>query len=213
MESIYENLKGSETLVVAFQAHKDTVFATTVDEFKGVLNQLDYDTVKINDINGQFFFSGINETYNTFEKVLNLLSGYTSGYTKTAFIGNCGGAHAAVLFGTMLNVDNVIAFNPVSYLDQESMILNNDGREGQLSFLDQTIEYLNLKPYLESANYTTKIHCIVAQNTNKHVNQSNNISTCPNVDIEMIDCSIPQVAFYLKKQNQLVPKIVDIIES
>jgi hypothetical protein len=197
MESIYENLKGNNTLVVAFQAHENTVFGTTVDEFKGVLNQLDYDTVKINDINGQYFFNGIDETYDSFEKVLELLSGYTSGYTKTVFMGNCAGGHAAVLFGTMLNVDKVIGFNTVSYLDQASLVLNNDGREEEVNFLDQSIENLNLKSYLDNSDYTTQIHSIVAQNTDRHVNQSNNISTCPNVNIEMIDCDIPQVAFYL----------------
>jgi hypothetical protein len=213
MESIYENLKDSNTLVVAFQAHENTIFGTTVDEFKGILNQLDYDTIKINDINGQYFFNGIDETYNSFNKVLELLSGYTSGYTKTVFIGNCAGGHAAILFGTMLNVNKVIGFNTVSYLDQTTLLLNDDGRDDQVSFLDQSNEYLNLKPYLESANYNTQIYSIVAQNAERHVKQSNNISTCPNVTIEMIDCDTPKVAYYLMRQNQLVSKIVSIIES
>lgn len=212
MESIYENLKGSNTLVVAFQTHENTVFGTTVDEFKSVLNQLDYDTVKINDINGYYFFNGIDETYDSFEKVLNLLSGYTSGYTKTVFIGNCAGGHSAILFGTMLNVDKVIGFNTVSYMDRENLLLYGDERINQGEHLNQSIEYLNLKPYLDNATYTTQIHSIVSQNTTRHVNQSNNISTCPNVNIEMINCEIPQVAYYLMRKNELVSKITNIIE-
>lgn len=213
MESIYENLKDSNTLVVAFQTHENTIFGTTVDEFKGILNQLDYDTIKINDINGQYFFNGIDETYNSFNKVLELLSGYTSGYTKTVFMGNCAGGHASILFGTMLNIDKVIGFNTVSYLDQTTLLLNDDGRDDQVSFLDQSNEYLNLKPYLESANYNTQIYSIVAQNAERHVKQSNNISTCPNVNIEMIDSTTPQIAPYLNRQGLLISKIVSIIES
>lgn len=213
MESIYENFKGSDTLLVAFQAHDNTVFGTNVDEFKGVLSQLSYDTIKINDINGNYFFNGIDETYDTMEKVLEKLSEYISGYTKTIFMGNCAGGHAAVLFGTMLNVDKVIGFNTVSYLDQATLLLNNDGRDDQVSFLDQSIEFLNLKPYLESATYNTQIYSIVAQNAERHVKQSNNIKTCPNVNIELIDCEIPQVAFYLMRQEQLIPKIQEIVES
>jgi hypothetical protein len=213
MESIYENFKGNNTLVVAFQAHENTIFGTSVDEFKGVLNQLDYDTVKINDINGQYFFNGIDETYDSFEKTLNLLSGYTSGYTKTIFIGNCAGGHAAVLFGTMLNVDKVIGFNTVTVMKQSTLIEINDERRDQVIHLDQSIPYLNLKPYLDNTTYTTQIYSIVTQNMDRHVNHSNNISTCPNVNIEMINCNIPQVAYYLMKKNELVPKIVDIIES
>jgi hypothetical protein len=213
MESIYENFKGSNVLVVAFQAHDGTVFGTTVDEFKGMLSQLDYDTLKINDTTGNYFFNGIDETYDTMEKVLEKLSEYISGYTKTVFMGNCGGAHAAILYGTMLNVDKVIGFNTATYLDQETLLLNEDGREDQLISLDQSIEYLNLKPYLDNKVYDTKIYSIVAQNTDRHVKQSNNISTCPNVSIEMIDCEIPQVAYYLKRKNQLISKIEQIIES
>jgi hypothetical protein len=213
MESIYENIKGSNTLLVAFQAHDGTVFGTTVDEFKGVLSQLNYDTIKINDTNGNYFFNGIDETYDTIEKVLGKLSEYISGYTKTVFMGNCAGGHAAVLFGTMLNVNKVIGFNTVSYLDQETLQSNDDGRDDQVSFLDQSIQYLNLKPYLENTEYNTQIYSIVAQNADRHVKQSNNISTCPNVSIEMIDSEIPQVAYYLMRKNQLIPKIEQIIES
>jgi hypothetical protein len=213
MESIYENIKGSNTLLVAFQAHDRTVFGTTIDEFKGILAQLNCDTLKINDTTGNYFFNGIDETYDTMEKVLEKLSEYISGYTKTVFMGNCGGAHAAILYGTMLNVDKVIGFNTATYLDQETLLLNEDGREDQLISLDQSIEYLNLKPYLDNKVYDTKIYSIVAQNTDRHVKQSNNISECPNVSIEFIDCDTPKVALYLRNQNQLISKIEQIIES
>jgi hypothetical protein len=213
MESIYENLKNSDTLVVAFQAHERTVFATTVDEFKGVLSELKYDTIKINDTNGYYFFNGIDETYDTAEKLLNKLSEYVSGYTKTILMGNCAGGHAAVLFGTMLNVNKVIGFNTVTYLDQATLKLNEDGREDQVDYLDQTNEYLNLKPYLDNTTYTTQIYSIVAQNVDRHVKQSNHISTCPNVNIELIDCDIPQVAFYLLRRGELISKIESIIDN
>lgn len=213
MESIFENFKGNDTLVVAFQAHDTSVFGTSVDEFKGVLNQLEYDTLKINDINGEYFFNGIDVNNNSFEKVLNLLSGYTKNYTKVVFIGNCAGGHAAILFGTLLNIQKVIGFNTVTYLDQETLILNNDGRQNQVTFLDQSNEYLNLKPYLDNTTYDTQIYSLVAQNYDRHINQSNNISTCNNVTIELINSTTPQVGLYLMKQNLLIPKINSIIES
>ena len=213
MESIYEDIKGSDTLVVAFQAHDNRVFGGTVDEFKKTLSQLNYDTLKINDTTGYYFFNGIDGTYDSMEKVLGKLSEYISGYTKTVFMGNCGGGHAAILFGTMLNVDKVIGFNPATYLDQKTLLLNEDGREDRLISLDQSIEYLNLKPYLDNKIYDTKIYSIVSQNTDTHVKQSNNILTCPNVNTEFIDCNSPMVAAYLKEKNKLISKIEEIIES
>jgi hypothetical protein len=213
MESIYEDIKGSDTLVVAFQAHENTVFGGTVDEFKKTLSQLSYDTLKINDTTGYYFFNGIDGTYDSIEKVLGKLSEYISGYTKTVFMGNCGGGHAAILFGTMLNVDKVIVFNPATYLDQKTLLLNKDGREDRLISLDQSIEYLNLKPYLDNKVYNTKIYSIVSQNTDTHVKQSNNILTCPNVNIEFVDCNSSMVAAYLKEKNKLISKIEEIIEN
>jgi hypothetical protein len=213
MESIYEDIKGSNTLVVAFQAHDNRVFGGTVDEFKKTLSELSYDTLKINDTTGYYFFNGIDGTYDSMEKVLGKLSEYISGYTKTVFMGNCGGGHAAILFGTMLNVDKVIGFNPATYLDQKTLLLNEDGREDRLISLDQSIEYLNLKPYLDNKVYDTKIYSIVSQNTDTHVKQSNNILTCPNVSVELIDCNSPMVAAYLKEKNKLISKIEEIIES
>jgi hypothetical protein len=213
MESIYEDIKGSNTLVVVFQAHDNRVFGGTVDEFKKTLSQLNYDTLKINDTTGYYFFNGIDGTYDSMEKVLGKLSEYISRYTKTVFMGNCGGGHAAILFGTMLNVDKVIGFNPATYLDQKTLLLNEDGREDRLISLDQSIEYLNLKPYLDNKVYDTKIYSIVSQNTDTHVKQSNNILTCPNVNIEFIDCNSPMVAAYLKEKNKLISKIEEIIES
>jgi hypothetical protein len=212
MESIYEDIKGSDTLVVAFQAHEKAVFGTTVDEFKKTLSELSYDTLKINDTTGYYFFNGIDGTYDSMEKVLGKLSEYISGYTKTIFMGNCGGGHAAILYGTMLNVDKVIGFNPATYLDQKTLLLNEDGREDRLISLDQSIEYLNLKPYLDNKSYDTKIYSIVAQNNDTHVKQSNNILSCPNVNIEFIDCDTPKVALYLKNQNKLISKIEEIVE-
>jgi hypothetical protein len=213
MESIYEDIKGSDTLVVAFQAHEKTVFGTTVDEFKKTLSELSYDTLKINDTTGYYFFNGIDGTYDSMEKVLGKLSEYISGYTKTIFMGNCGGGHAAILYGTMLNVDKVIGFNPATYLDQKTLLLNEDGREDRLISLDQSIEYLNLKPYLDNKIYDTKIYSIVSQNTDTHVKQSNNILTCPNVNIEFVDCNSSMVAAYLKEKNKLISKIEEIIEN
>jgi hypothetical protein len=176
------------------------------------LSQLNYDTLKINDTTGYYFFNGIDGTYDSMEKVLGKLSEYISGYTKTVFMGNCGGGHAAILFGTMLNVDKVIGFNTVSYLDQQTLLLEEDGRDDKVNFLDQTIENLNLKSYLDNATYNTQIYSIVAQNTDRHVKQSNNISTCPNVNIEFIDCDIPQVAYYLMRRDELISKIEEIVE-
>lgn len=213
MEAIYENLKGSDTLLVAFQPHSDRVFGTNTEEFRGILGQLNYDILKIYDTNDGFFYDGIDSTYDTMEKFVDFLAGYISGYTKTVFMGNCGGGHSAILFGTMLNVDKVIAFNSVSAMDQQSLLDFEDTRCPNCINLDQSLPFLNLKTFLQDKTYSTQIYNIVAKNIPQHMKHSDNLSTLPNVNIDLIDCPGAVITFYLMRNNLLIPKINEIINS
>lgn len=215
LEPIYENFNKNSTLIVTFQAHADKIFGTSVQEFRGTLNSLasrGYDTLKVNDTNGYFFFQGIDSERNSFEKTLAMLSQYMKNYERTIFMGNCAGGYAAVLFGTMLDVDMVIGINTVTYLDQASLIEAGDGRESQAMFLDQEIPYLNLRNHLKNIKYNTQIYSIVDQNTPRHVKQSQNISESPNVTIEYIDSPIPQIGFHLLRNGELIDKIIGTID-
>jgi flagellar biosynthesis chaperone FliJ len=214
-EALYENFNKNSTLIVTFQAHADKMYGTTIEEFKGTLNSLasmGYDTLKINDTNDSFFFQGIDSERNSFQKTLDMLSQYMRNYERTIFMGNCAGGYAAILFGTMLNVDKVIGINTVTYMDQASLIEAGDGRESQVSFLDQSNEVLNLRNHLSKIEYKTQIYCIVDQNTSKHVKQSQNISEYKNVTIEYVDSPIPQVGFHLLRNGELINKIIGKID-
>jgi hypothetical protein len=214
-EAIYENFNKNSTLIVTFQAHANKMFGTTIEEFKGVLNSLasmGYDTLKINDTNDSFFFQGIDSERDSFQKTIDMLSLYMKGYERTIFMGNCAGAYAAILFGTMLDVEKVIGINTVTYIDQASLIEAGDGRESQVSFLDQNIPYLNLRNHLKTTKYNTQIYSIVDQNTPKHVKQSQNIAESPNVIIEYVDSPIPQIGFHLLRNGELINKIIGTID-
>jgi hypothetical protein len=133
-------------------------------------------------------------------------------YERTIFMGNCAGGYAAILFGTMLNVDKVIGINTVTYLDQASLIEAEDGRESRAAFLDQKNEVLNLRNHLSKIEYSTQIYSIVDQNTPKHVKQSQNISEFKNVTIEYVDSPIPQVGYHLLRNGELIDKIIGKID-
>lgn len=214
-EVLYENFKNNRTLIVTFQAHADKIFASPVEDVKAMLNSLasmGYDVLKMDDTNDSFFFQGIDSDRNTSEKTLELLSQYMKNYDTIIFMGNCVGAYVAILFGTMLNVDKVIGINTITYLDQNTLFEQGDGRESKVSFLDQNISYLNLTNHLSNINYKTQINLIVDQNTPRHVKQSQNIQQYPNVNIEYVDSPIPQVGNHLLKSNELINKIIGKID-
>jgi hypothetical protein len=214
-EVLYENFNFNSTLIVTFQAHADKIFASPVEDVKVMLNSLasmGYDVLKMDDTNDSFFFQGIDSERNTSEKTLELLSQYMKKYDRTIFMGNCVGAYVAILFGTKLNVDKVIGINTITYLDQNTLLEQEDGRESKVNFLDQSNEVLNLSNHLSKIEYKTQIYSIVDQNTPKHVKQSQNISKFKNVTIEYVDSPIPQVGRHLLTNGDLIDKIIGKVD-
>lgn len=215
-EVLYENFNKNRTLIVTFQAHADKIFASPVEDVKVMLNSLasmGYDVLKMDDTNDSFFFQGIDSERNTSEKTLELLSQYMKNYDTTIFMGNCVGAYVAILLGTMLNVDKVIGINTITYLDQNTLFEQGDGRESKVSFLDQNISKLNLRNHLSNLDYKTQIYSIVDQNTPTHVKQSQYIQQYPNVNIEYVDSPIPQVGRHLLQNGNLINKIIGKIDT
>lgn len=49
-------------------------------------------------------------------------------YKKVCFLGNSMGGYAAILFGTLLNIDTVYAFSPQTFIDNENRLLYKDSR-------------------------------------------------------------------------------------
>ena len=214
-EVLYENFNYNNTLIVTFQARADKMFGTTIEDFKVTLNSLasmGYDVLKIDDTNDSLYFQGIDSERNSFEKTLEMLSQYMKRYDRTIFMGNCAGAYVAILLGTMLNVDKVIGVNTMTYLDQNTLIQEGDGRESKITFLDQSKEVLNLRNHLSKITYKTQIYLIVDQNTPRHLKQSQYISEYPNISIEYVDSPTPAVGLYLITNGELINKIIGKID-
>lgn len=66
--------------------------------------------IYIRDIFKQWYLKGINEEINTPEKLLDFLKKETFGY-KIITVGSSAGGYAAVLYGSLLNAEKVLAFN------------------------------------------------------------------------------------------------------
>jgi esterase/lipase len=47
-------------------------------------------------------------------------------YDNICFIGNSMGGYAAILFGTLLNIDNIISFAPQTFIDKFNLFLYFD---------------------------------------------------------------------------------------
>lgn len=65
----------------------------------------------VRDIFKQWYLAGINQNINTPEKLIEFLKKETEGY-KVVTIGSSAGGYAAILYGSFINTQYTLAFNP-----------------------------------------------------------------------------------------------------
>lgn len=102
----------------------------------------------------------INETLLYLKEIINY-------FEDVIFIGSSAGGYAAILFGSLLNVNKIIAFKPQTIIKSQKEIDNN---------------YINLKQYI---NTTTKYYIYgdinVVNDNLHHISHCENINIYPNV--------------------------------
>ena len=77
-----------------------------------------YKHIFVRDVYKQWYAEGINDQYNTIEKLGQLLIQETKEFRQITTIGSSSGGYAAVLFGKMVGADLVLAFCPQFDLHQ-----------------------------------------------------------------------------------------------
>lgn len=101
----------------------------------------------IRDVFKQWYLSGINQYINTPDKLLSFLKEETKGY-KIITIGSSAGGYAAILYGSLLQAQKVLAFNP--QFELESLLKRSSENRNPLIFRikDERTRYFNIIPYI-----------------------------------------------------------------
>jgi hypothetical protein len=120
------------------------------------------------DHNKRWYHKGFRDLTTNIPESVSYLEKIISGYNKVVFIGNSAGAYAALLFGSILNVSTVIAFQPQTLLKNHEALDKN---------------YCDLKSLL---NNTTAYHVygdmsVTDEKDNHHHNHLKNIEGPLNV--------------------------------
>lgn len=115
------------------------------------------------DIYSCCYAKGIGGITNNIEETVQHLSEQIKGYKKVVFIGTSAGGYAAILFGSLLNVDVVIGFIPTTIIRKANV----------------ECKYKNLSSIV---NQTTKYY-LYADTKIKDTMSSHHISHCENVAI------------------------------
>lgn len=134
-------------------------------EFFKSLEDIECDKVFIRDSYQMWYQNGIDSEIHDILKLRDYLKKeiLNNKYKKICFLGNSMGGYAAILFGTMLNVDTVISFAPQTFINKKQRYLNFDFRwNKQINNVHKNKnrhkELFDLKNYLlKNNNYKSKI--------------------------------------------------------
>ena len=157
--------------------NKDT---KTNFDFYNILNNIKCKKFFVRDLSCTWYFNGLNGISNNLETTLDFIKKgiQISKATEIRVIGKGNGGFAALLLGTLLNVNNIMVYNPVTYITPELLKSNNPKRQNKLDIIKRN-KYLNLKS-LESSLSNIQIFYT---SDDKNISHVENIKSNKNLNI------------------------------
>jgi len=168
--------------------------------------------IYLRDQNRLWFHRGLPDVGDDIESIATLLRQYTTHQSthKVIVFGNSGGGYAALLFGHILQVDEVHAFAPKTYINPIKRLFQNDLPPGdQIQILLKLLfhgqrEYFDLKKVFEtSLNNKGEFHIYYPsgyKNDNLHASRMKN---APNVHLHPYKHHKHNLIKVLKRSGEL----------
>ncbi|TPE42520.1 lipase family protein [Pontibacter mangrovi] len=160
---VLKDMEGRETLLVTFGGINQGL-GLPVFEFFNSLSSLSCDKLFIRDFQQAWYHRGLDQETSDLSQLLGLLGETIKAhhYQKVCFIGNSMGGYAAILLGTLLNVDKVISFAPQTFIGRWQRLQHLDFRwRKQIAGIYQSPQcqpqFFDLKKALSKRSYTTDV--------------------------------------------------------
>ena len=162
-------LLSSATLIVSFSGQGLGFGTLPRFEFVNFLNKHYPDTNKhfYLDKHSGWYHQGIDGISSNVDETLAYLRKEIAPYKRVVFLGSSAGGYAAILFGSLLHVDIVIAFKPQTYLTSSEK--TTDPR------------YMNLKEVVTTQNTATWYYIYGDPTVSNNIDPFHHISHCENI--------------------------------
>ena len=190
-------------------------------EFKNFLtnNFGDVNFIFIRDMEQAWYFNGIeglSKNYNLNIDGLRMIINQTD-HTKTIFLGNSMGGYASILYGTLLDVDHVLAFAPQTFINKGKRQNVGDHRwpkeMNRLHSKIPTHPAYDLNDVLNNTKYDTDIKVFFGAQSKLDVIHANNLDGLPNVETHVEHKGSHGVIKDLKNNGKLAIIINDILND
>lgn len=172
-ELLQINSYKKNTLIICFGGMVLKMGGILPFEFLNFLSKIDCESDKIFYIDKKqsWYHNGIENISSTIDETVLYLKNKINGYKKVIFMGVSAGGYAAILFGSLLNVQYVISFIPRTNLTCIPKATD--------------IKYINLKNHINSVTQ----YILYGDPNIKNINDNHHISHCLNLvckNVELI---------------------------
>lgn len=218
-DSILIEFNNSKTLIVAFGGIK-VRGDKPVFEFLNLLkdNQT-IDKIFIRDMNQVWYQNGIADDITNLRSVADYLENIISSkkYSNVVFIGNSMGGYAAILLGTLLRANKIIAFSPQTFIGRFRRLLSLDMRwRNQINNVhvnaNKQPEYFDLKPLLKKGAHNTPIEIWYCKTHRLDSLHAQLLKKLPNVQLKTVFEGGHNCIKSLKDAGQLYEIIINSVE-
>ncbi|MCB9197835.1 MAG: hypothetical protein H6600_05200 [Flavobacteriales bacterium] len=164
-KGVLEDFNGHKNLLVSFGGIQQGL-GIPVFEFFNSISDIPCDKLFLRDFGQAWYQKGVDSKLDHIDEVINYIKDKITEnkYDKICFLGNSMGGYAAILFGSIMNVDTVISFAPQTFIDRFHRKIYRDKRwQDQINkvyaFEKKRKDFFDLKKYLKkNRSYKTQIN-------------------------------------------------------
>lgn len=141
----------------------------------------------VRDVYKQWYLRGINSEINTHEKLFDFLKRETQSY-EVITIGASAGGYAAILYGNLLKVSHIIAFNPLIEIESK-LLLTKEEDEALLHRMKHSAarKYYNINKY---RNSEVPLFWIYSIHSKRDVNQLKRVESLKNIFVIKVNSEV-----------------------
>lgn len=204
------DFNGSKNLLVSFGGIRHGL-GMPVFEFFNSIADIQYDKIFFRDFNQAWYQKGVDSELNHVDEIVQYLKKIidSNTYENVFFLGNSMGGYAAILFGSILNVDTVISFVPQTFINRFNRIINRDKRWTKeiskiYAFQNNRKAYFDLKKHLKNNNsYKTQINIYYFPSHILDKKHAERLKNQKNVNLHAIEKGVHEVAKIVRNNGEL----------
>lgn len=196
-------ISNSEALVIVFSG-MSTRLSMPPAEFLRTFIKKELNLMFVKDFRQCWYQKGLLGISDSIDETIAFFKQEMSkhNFKKIICVGTSAGGYAAILFGTMLNADEILAFSPQSKVNRD-IFRNFKSTGSSIKDIDFNSPYLNLSKLPELSSYSGTINLFYGSQNKRDTNHAMNLSQFKSVNLIPLPTDTHATARFLKEEGKL----------